>query len=186
MPEFKAWPKISRLFRDIVVTEKIDGTNAAVYIGEDGEVAAQSRTRIITPGDDNFGFAYWVHTNGEELKALLGPGLHFGEWWGGKIQRGYGVEGRRFSLFNTHRHPLTVVVGGYSVGPVPVLYNGPFSEQAIRSCLEQLRDNGSVAAPGFMNPEGICVYHTASGIVQKVTLDKEDRGKWEVEAGTAA
>lgn len=30
--EFQAWPKIARLHKDIVVTEKIDGTNAAVII----------------------------------------------------------------------------------------------------------------------------------------------------------
>ena len=30
--EFQAWPKTPRLFRDITITEKIDGTNAAVQI----------------------------------------------------------------------------------------------------------------------------------------------------------
>lgn len=28
-PEFRPWPKIARLNRDIVITEKIDGTAAA-------------------------------------------------------------------------------------------------------------------------------------------------------------
>lgn len=192
--EFTAWPKVSRLFRDIVVTEKIDGTNAAVHIGEDGTVAAQSRTRIITPLDDNFGFAGWVHTNADSLIQVLGPGLHFGEWWGGKIQRGYGVTHRTFSLFNVRKHgdihemrqggdgeyrvPY-VEIGGVRVNTVPKLYEGPYSEQAVRDCLNALARYGSVAAPGFMQPEGVCVFHTASGIVQKVTLDKEDRGKWE-------
>lgn len=32
MIEFKAWPKIPRLFRDVIITEKIDGTNAAIHI----------------------------------------------------------------------------------------------------------------------------------------------------------
>ena len=32
MIEFKKWPKTPRLFRDITITEKIDGTNAAVII----------------------------------------------------------------------------------------------------------------------------------------------------------
>ena len=31
-PEFKPWPKISRYNRDIVITEKIDGTNGAIHI----------------------------------------------------------------------------------------------------------------------------------------------------------
>jgi hypothetical protein len=65
MTEFKPWPKIARLNRDITITEKIDGTNAAVIVTEEGEVAAQSRTRIITPDADNFGFARWVAEHAE-------------------------------------------------------------------------------------------------------------------------
>jgi hypothetical protein len=34
MAEFIAWPKTQRLFRDIIVSEKIDGTNAAIHIEE--------------------------------------------------------------------------------------------------------------------------------------------------------
>ena len=53
-----------------------------------------------------FGFARWVETNRERLITLLGPGLHFGEWWGSGIQRGYGLTkgDKRFSLFNVERH----------------------------------------------------------------------------------
>src|SRR4051812_2981949 len=76
---FQAWPKTPRLFRDIVVSEKIDGTNAAVIVTDDWEIAAQSRSRLITPVDDNFGFARWVYDNEDGLKDLLGPGTHFGE-----------------------------------------------------------------------------------------------------------
>ncbi len=35
-PAFKPWPKIPRLRRDIVITEKIDGTNAIIHVAEDG------------------------------------------------------------------------------------------------------------------------------------------------------
>src|ERR1035437_7012068 len=45
---------------------KIHGTNASVRVanGEGyAEFAAQSRTRIITPTDDNSGFAKWVETH---------------------------------------------------------------------------------------------------------------------------
>ncbi|WP_431888708.1 RNA ligase family protein [Nocardiopsis alba] len=180
--EFTPWPKTKRLFRDIVVTEKLDGTNAAVHISEDGaEVTAQSRNRIITPEADNYGFASWVHANAGQLVDALGPGLHFGEWWGRGIQRRYGLDVRRFSLFNTERHADTNAdVDGVQVGPVPVLYQGPFSETRIRVELAKLRLNGSVAAPGFMDPEGICVFHTQTRSVFKVTLDHNDAGKWEV------
>lgn len=33
----------------------------------------------------------------------LGKGYHYGEWWGKGIQRGYGLEEKRFSLFNVSR-----------------------------------------------------------------------------------
>src|ERR1035437_6203226 len=104
-PGHVAFPKIARLNRDIVITEKIDGTNAAIGIVEapftvsDGEggpefrgyrVYAQSRNRIITPGKDNAGFAAWVESIKDIAIEVLGPGLHFGEWWGNGIQRGYG------------------------------------------------------------------------------------------------
>ena len=107
MTEFVAFPKIARLNRDIVVTEKIDGTNAAVVVGEDAinpVVFAQSRSRMLTPGKatDNFGFAAWVEQHREAL-ALLGPGHHYGEWYGQGIQRTYGLKERRFALFSVMR-----------------------------------------------------------------------------------
>ncbi|WP_406324087.1 RNA ligase family protein [Streptomyces niveus] len=205
-PEFRAWPKTPRLFRDIVITEKIDGTNAAIHVDEDGRVAAQSRNRLITPDSDNYGFAGWVHQNAEELAHILGPGLHFGEWWGQGIQRRYGLEEKRFSLFNTARWWAVDEGQGTSpnaraeqsdlcgqVDAVPVLYEGPFSEAVIWQCVDELRENGSVAAPGFMNPEGVCVFHTASRQVWKVTTDvppsnphsldiRRDAAKWEAAA----
>lgn len=80
-PHFEPFPKIARLSREIVVTEKIDGTNAQVFITDDGRVLAGSRTRWLTPESDNFGFAAWVHANQFNLKQL-GQGRHYGEWWG--------------------------------------------------------------------------------------------------------
>lgn len=102
--DFKEFPKIPRLSRDMVITEKLDGTNACIYIGEDGEFLTGSRTRWITPGKqtDNYGFSQWAHSHKDEL-LKLGPGLHFGEWWGSGIQRKYGLSEKRFSLFAVHR-----------------------------------------------------------------------------------
>lgn len=179
--EFTPWPKTPRLFRPITVTEKIDGTNAAVHIADDGTVTAQSRNRIITPDADNYGFAAWVSANAFDLGSALGTGLHFGEWWGVGIQRGYGLFSRRFSLFNTDRHAdLAVNIGGVDVQPVPVLGRGPMDTELVSACLETLVEDGSRAAPGFLNPEGVCVFHHATRQVFKVTLDKNDAGKWEV------
>ena len=45
MKEFREFAKISRLSRECIITEKIDGTNGVIYIGEDGEFLIGSRTR---------------------------------------------------------------------------------------------------------------------------------------------
>jgi hypothetical protein len=176
---FQGFPKIPRLKRDCIVTEKIDGTNASIFIGEDGEFLVGSRNRWITPQADNYGFAKWAYDNKQEL-LKLGPGHHFGEWWGKGIQRGYGIEDKRFSLFNTHRwehNPDRPVC----CGVVPVIYIGPFTDDAIDRCIFSLQASGSYAAPGFMEPEGIVVYHKASGQMFKRTLKNDEMPKGLVE-----
>jgi RNA ligase len=176
---FEAYPKIPRLRRDCVITEKIDGTNAQIVVPDnDSEpLLAGSRNRWITPEDDNFGFARWVKENEARLRAVLGPGQHFGEWWGQGIQKRYaGLTGRKmFSLFNTHRWNVSNLPEYLSV--VPVLYQGPFSDLAIDAVLEELRVNGSRACPGCAKPEGVVVFHTAAQAVFKVTLEGDEAPK---------
>ena len=101
--EFEPFQKISRLYRDVVITEKLDGTNGQIVVSEDGDVRAASRSRWIAPDDDNYGFARWVNANESELREL-GPGRHFGEWWGSGIQRNYSQPVKRFSLFRSQRN----------------------------------------------------------------------------------
>lgn len=191
--EFQPFPKIARLNRGMVITEKLDGTNAQVWVhaaeadndnaphfattvehgGSLFYVGAASRTRWIKPEADNFGFAAWVRQNATEL-VKLGPGRHFGEWWGLGIQRGYGLLERRFSLFNASRW------GGERpgcCGVVPVLYEGPFATQAVGEVMDHLRVFGSTAAPGFMKPEGIIVWHEAARKSFKVTLEGDEAPK---------
>lgn len=184
LSEFEPWPKIPRLRRDIVVTEKIDGTNAAVVIDEEGVVRAQSRSRIVTPEDDNFGFARWTAQHADNLRYILGPGRHFGEWWGAGIQRRYGLAEKRFSLFNTKRWAefldpdegtlIQRTGDGFELHVVPVLGVHPWDDSFINGCLDRLRERGSVAAPGFADPEGIIVFHPASGSMFKQLLKGDD------------
>jgi hypothetical protein len=207
--EFKPWPKIMRLFRNMTVTEKIDGTNAAIGItqlkpgehweagktaqiawSEDGEtgyaVYAQSRKRLITPDDDNFGFAKWVNDNAEDLISILGTGLHYGEWWGNGIQRSYGLANgdKRFSLFNVNRfgwmdipeaRAAHKVPGALHV--VPVIVQNTMDTEVVRMAMDNLKQHGSYAAPGYMNPEGIVVYHHAANALWKVTYEFDEKGK---------
>lgn len=178
--EFVPFPKIPRLKRGCIITEKLDGTNAQVVIGEDGSVRAGSRNRWITPENDNFGFAAWVKQNEDELR-LLGVGQHFGEWWGLGIQRGYGLHERRFSLFNTGRWSDDAVRPS-CCGVVPVLNAGDFTTTIVDETLEALKERGSVAAPGFMKPEGVIVFMTASRHLYKVLAENDNEPKGKAEA----
>lgn len=173
--DFTAMPKIARLSRNCVVTEKIDGTNASIYIGDNGEFLTASRTRWITPQDDNYGFARWANENKEEL-LKLGPGHHFGEWWGLGIQRNYGLKEKRFSLFATHRWS-DPVIRPTCCHVVPVLHTGPFETELLSWILKNLADGGSQAAPGFMKPEGVVIYHEAAKTLFKKTIEKDEKPK---------
>lgn len=273
MSEFTPFPKIPRLNRDIVISEKLDGTNASIVIATaqdapwDGSVGsptcglpiaavavvgeygvwAGARNNYRQPGkQDNYGWAGWVQANAGALVALLGPGRHFGEFWGAGIQRRYGLTAKRFSLFNIAKYgevtayldprclpvadfppdakvrmfasadgiahqqhkgqkvcacqdarpALRAEVGGVLIEPVPVLYRGPwhvpdnyyspvfslssefagghFAPLWVRNRLEIV---GSVAVPGWMKPEGIVVFHEASGQLFKATLEGDEKPK---------
>lgn len=170
---FKGWPKIPRLENEVFcLTEKIDGTNACIIIQENSagklDAWAQSRTRIITPENDNYGFAKWVEDNKELLISDLGVGYHFGEWWGKGINRGYGMEDRRFSLFNPKKESICCL-------NVPVLAKN-VSSNLLSSVIEYekqyLVHSGSRASPGYMKPEGIIIYAEKSKNYWKVIIDK--------------
>lgn len=194
MTIFQPFPKLSRIMRGCVITEKLDGTNAQIYIvdpealeNEEYEDVSQtepvvvfssgvrmyagSRTRLITPGKttDNYGFAGWVSDNAADL-AKLGEGRHFGEWWGQGIQRGYGLTEKRFSLFDTHKWP-DVRPRPSCVSVVPVLHHGEFSSEQVELAMALLKMRGSQAAPGFKDPEGVVIYHEAAKVSFKRTFD---------------
>ena len=182
LPQFREFPKIPRLNRECIITEKIDGTNACVVVTDDGQVYAQSRNNILINTGDSFGFALWVERNRERLRDTLGPGYHFGEWWGSGIQRGYAVPSdgpngrpKRLSLFNVER--WAELPASRDLGTVPVLYRGMFTTEAVNAAISELRHGGSKAAPGFMRPEGVVVFHIAANMGFKVTLEKDTEHK---------
>lgn len=193
--DFAEFPKIARLSRECVVTEKIDGTNGQIFIGQDGEFLIGSRTRWITPQDDNHGFARWATEHREELMGL-GAGRHFGEWWGSGIQRGYNLPKgeKRWSLFNVIRwcahgeEPQRIVTAGpriekyQQVAPacchlVPVLARGIFDTKLVEEALEELCLSGSAAYPGFGKPEGVVCFHMAGNVGFKKTIEKDEEWK---------
>jgi hypothetical protein len=203
---FQEFEKISRLNREVIVTEKIDGTNGQIHIrpaegstlehgydcqievgGVPHYIRAGSRNRWVAHvgGDDNNGFGRWVYQHAHEL-AALGAGSHFGEWWGQGIQRKYGLTEKRWSLFNVGRwadwrFPECPLAEKQAHAPVcchvvPVITVGIGMECVSRG-LEILRASGSIASPGFRNPEGVVAFHTHSRTLFKVTLERDQEPK---------
>jgi hypothetical protein len=194
---FEEFPKISRLSRPIVITEKIDGSNGQLLIQSYEEFEADfdpstpqlephiftnrsimrvgSRKRWLdaTKQGDHFGFYKWAEANMHELIEKLGPGRHYGEWWGQGIQRNYGINDKRFSLFNTHRWNDETKPECCHVVPI-LLTAEVFDTPAINAALTLLGSTGSRAAPGFMNPEGVVIYHPHGNMLMKKTFKGDD------------
>lgn len=222
--QFKSWGSTPRFHKGLHITEKINGTNAGVSVQgvskdespefvKDGIVVAgvdcdwivraQSRKRIITPGDDNFGFAAWVWDNAEGLANLLGFGYHYGEWYGEGIQKNpLAVQGRWWALFNTwhwgrkENLERLEAAGIPGLTTVPVLHDeqthGPADYNTIPDALEYLAVFGS-RAKGYMTvpnahkmdfhvegPEGIIVWQRETQQRYKILLREDDKHKWEV------
>lgn len=180
---------MARFSREVMLTEKIDGTNAQILIEQDGTFLTGSRTKWITPEDDNYGFSRWAHEHKEELISGLGPGQHFGEWWGQGIQRKYGMKEKRFSLFNASRwvYPGQPKTDKQDYLPicchiVPILAIDAFDRinDLIDIELTGLRVNGSKAAPGFMDPEGIVIFHLAGLVGFKKTIKDDQTPKSQI------
>jgi hypothetical protein len=189
---FGSYVQYTRLFRDDVAFSRAYGvslpewTNTEVgrvltvvngpekfdlrYPTVEYWVGAQSRNRMITDKNDNFGFGAWVKENAQSLINELGEGRHVGEWWGRGVGRGYGLNEKRFSLFNTRKWS-GVEFTTPGLGVVPVLWEGIFDSEMIARSVEAISARGSFAAPGFARPEGICIYHRGSDTIFKYTLD---------------
>lgn len=173
MTEFKGWPKTERL-KDlqVTITEKIDGTNSCIIIEDGKVVGCQSRNRMIAPGDDNFGFAFWAYDNANLLSSL-GDGYHYGEWAGPGIQKNpHMLEKKQFFLFNTFRPKETLPS---IVQQVPILYQGPYDTDELKTIKADLEYNGSKVGPG--KAEGFIIYFHNFRQSLKWTFEFPE-GKW--------
>lgn len=107
--EFRNIPELSVLFQGTV---KLHGTNAACIMDTDGDIYFQSRSRILDTVNDNCGFCNFGHENIavfksifdriKELYAQPGKIQLYGEWCGGNIQKGVGLNKvpRMFVIFD--------------------------------------------------------------------------------------
>jgi hypothetical protein len=218
-PKFKSIP---RLHRSVYVMEKVNGTNGLIEIvsaekyysepvqadrsgyavaTDDGAylVFAGSRNRWLSPENDNFGFAKWVWENAYKLATGLGEGKHYGEWFGKGIQSGYGLNEKRFALFNVNRwydprNPGDIgkylehfpkaqhvpFLAAVTVAPVIAIGNGRDINSTVEYALHTLESEGSVIAPGFMKPEGVVVWHDAAQAYFKATIENDESPKSKV------
>lgn len=196
--EFEKFPSLTRFSQGWTISEKLDGTNAQVALAPANDyeqppqnalaeaggffLFAGSRNRWLQVGaKDNAGFARFVQDNAQEL-AKLGIGRHYGEWYGSGIQRGYGLKNgdKRFALFNSLRwadNPdkpeccetvYTFLHDEYADNP----------DGVARGAMAMMKEVGSFHVPGFMNPEGIVLFHRKSGTAFKKTFDYDEKGKW--------
>jgi hypothetical protein len=112
---------------EYVGSVKLHGTNAAVVRLEDGTLQFQSRRRVITPDDDNYGFATWASNR---TWAGVAPGIAiYGEWCGPGVMNATAVnqmDRKRFVIFDI----LNLKDG------VRIL---PFPEGTVRSDADVLR-----------------------------------------------
>ena len=152
---------------------KIGNSTRSLIKGYFLDLKCGSRNRWITPEDDNYGFASFVHKHKEEFIQKLGVGTHFGEWAGPGINSGEGLTEKTFVLFDYWRYfpdslpPQTVLV--------PVLHKGEFNIEAVSNCMEVLRREGSKLVPGFMRPEGVVV---SFGGVRYKKVFKPEETSW--------
>ena len=69
-------------------------------------------------------------------------------------------------------------------GVVPILSQQTMDRLNIPLVLELLRTDGSVIVPGFMKPEGIVIYHSASRDSYKITLENDEAPKSQTQQET--
>ena len=184
MGEFRKWGSTPRWHNGMTITEKINGTNGGIII-YNGQVKAQSRKRIITPDDDNFGFARWVYDNAGALMDTLGYGYHYGEWFGEGIQKNpLGIEGKRFALFHATKY---TPANGYdleqvdNLETVPLLHHGQATVWTIPDILADLVAGSKVVgAKEGAESEGIIVWHKETQQKYKILLTNDDVHKWQL------
>lgn len=162
--DFKSFPKIER-WRGLhlTITQKLNGTNAQIYIYEDDEgvmhLKCGSRNRWLAIGDDNYGFCAFVESHRQEFIDKLGVGRHFGEWCGPGINSGEGLAEKTFVLFDWERFigkelPHKTLL-------IPILFDGILYNTVIDTVLSiqcaRLLGEGSQIVNGFNHIEGVVI-----------------------------
>ena len=124
---------------------KLDGTNASVWAGLNGEVKTGSRNREVTPEDDNAGFAAYVRDN-KDIQEFMRIHTHLrlhGEWLCPHTIKTYVDDAWRkfyiFDIFDQEQDRLltypeiVVALNGHDINHIPPIctVNDPLPSQLI-------------------------------------------------------
>ena len=188
-PSFSSIERLENLYCHI--TEKVDGTNGLIYIGDKYEayypyelIRFGSRNRWITTEDDNCGFANFFSQYKAELDDIIDlirlekgevekgySSQIYGEWFGKGIQRGYNLEAKFFMPFSEYFATKMIDAGIAHIKMPVTLYSGKFSVEILEGCMNKLKDEGSQVVPGYNRPEGVVVYFPKHNFRLKETFE---------------
>jgi hypothetical protein len=138
-------------------TVKLHGTNAGIRFKGD-EVIAHGRTKVLTIGDDNYGFAMFVERNKEVLKKLAAKYKSilnsdditlYGEWCGKGIQSGVAISklDKLLAIFAVYDHKyeeeITFVTANISVVK-GMLEESPSEEGEVEGVMRRMSLKGQL------------------------------------------
>lgn len=177
--EFKEYQHLERLGTTEVenielgkcfVFPKIDGTNASVWMGDDGTIQAGSRKRHLSIEEDNHGFCAWAKSDIAILSYLTANPKHrlFGEWLVPHSLKTYRQTAwRQFYVFDVAidredgtmqyldfdaYYKLLSEHGVNSIPPICIITNGDYS-----TFVEQMAKNVFLIEDGKGAGEGIVI-----------------------------
>lgn len=150
------------------VFPKLDGTNASIWVDEDGKLQAGSRNRQLSVGSDNAGFYNWVLENEDWFMGFFEDHPHvtlYGEWLVPHSLKTYRDDAwRRFYIFDVFnrnngvymeydRYKLALDDHGFDyLAPLAIVRNG--DDETFEKCLEK---NTHYIKEGCGTGEGVVI-----------------------------
>jgi hypothetical protein len=152
------------------VFPKIDGTNASVWLDDNGKVAAGSRNRTLSASEDNAGFYAWATTSKEIAACLEANPNHrlYGEWLVPHSLRTYKDDAwRKFYVFDVctdadgenvnylpypKYKPILDEFGINYIPPLAIVVNA-----TLESIIPLLEKNGFLIKDGAGAGEGVVI-----------------------------
>ena len=169
------FPSVLTEGEEVVVTEKLHGTNSRVGLIEGELMAGSMSVRRLRP-DDLTGSIYWGPLADRRVARLLEAlgaehrqVILFGEVFGSKVQSlNYGQIGtlgfRAFDLLVDGKYldvdPFLTACAEFGVPTVPVLYRGPYSLATVKALSEGMTTLGAD--------------HIREGVVVKPVIERTD------------